>query len=131
MLGSFQQTGDRVSIGLALLCLAHCLLLPLMVLALPFLATSFLKQEAFHQMLLVGVLLTSVLALYSGCKTHRKWQIFGGGIVGLVVLSIAALFGHDWFGEFGESILTVIGSLIVAYSHLINIKTCKSASCHN
>ncbi|MCF6439775.1 MerC domain-containing protein [Pseudoalteromonas luteoviolacea] len=131
MLGSFQQTGDRVSIGLAFLCVAHCLVLPVVVLALPFVATSFLQEEAFHQMLLFGVLITSIVALYSGCKSHQKWKIFYSGIFGLVVLSVAAFFGHDLLGDAGETILTVVGSLVVAYSHLINIKTCRSDECRS
>ncbi|KZN67614.1 MerC domain-containing protein [Pseudoalteromonas luteoviolacea] len=129
MRGQIQQVGDKVSIGLATMCVIHCIVLPILFVALPFLSASFLQEEAFHQLLLGGVLLTSVLALVSGCKTHSKWHIFTFGITGLAVLSIAAFFGHDLFGEYGETILTVVGSFIVAFSHLKNIKECKAARC--
>ncbi|MBQ4837271.1 MULTISPECIES: MerC domain-containing protein [Pseudoalteromonas] len=129
MLGNYQLAGDRVSIGLAVMCLAHCLVLPIAITLLPFLATSFLKEEAFHQVLLVGVLLTSILALYSGCKAHKQWRIFTTGIVGLFTLSVAALFGHDLIGDYGETILTMIGSLIVAYCHINNIRACRNTVC--
>ncbi|KZN56431.1 hypothetical protein N474_11840 [Pseudoalteromonas luteoviolacea CPMOR-2] len=129
MRNQIQFVGDNVSIGLAVMCLIHCIALPLLIVFLPFVSKSFVQGEVFHQLLLGGVLLTSILALVSGCKTHSKWHIFSFGISGLVILSIAAFFGHDLLGESGETILTIIGSLIVAFSHLKNIKACKQAKC--
>ncbi|MCF2857082.1 MerC domain-containing protein [Pseudoalteromonas sp. SMS1] len=129
MRNQIQFVGDNVSIALATMCLIHCLALPVLIVFLPFVSANFLEGEAFHQLLLGGVLLTSVLALASGCKTHSKWHIFSFGITGLVVLSIAAFFGHDLLGENGETLLTIVGSVIVAFSHFKNIKACKQARC--
>ncbi|WP_081310388.1 MerC domain-containing protein [Pseudoalteromonas luteoviolacea] len=129
MRSQIQLVGDKVSIGLATMCLIHCIVLPILFVALPFLSASFLQEEAFHQLLLAGVLLTSVLALLSGCKTHNKWHIFSFGITGLAVLTVAAIFGHDLHHDYGETVLTIIGSVIVAFTHIKNIKECKAVKC--
>lgn len=119
------QSADKTAIGLSLLCAIHCLTLPVAVALLPSAAALGLSDEWFHRVLLVFVLPVSIYALIAGWRKHGNQRILAVGIAGLIVLIIAAAGGHEMFGETGERLVTVVGSLLVAYSHLRNFRLCR------
>ena len=123
-----QSKLDKVSIGISSLCVVHCLFLPVAVVLFPSIGLQIIADEAFHQMLVVVVLLTSLSALFMGCRRHKAWQVLGWGISGLVLLIVAIVFGHD-LGEMFEKVLTVIGSGLVIFGHIINFRLCKKIEC--
>ena len=41
---------------------------------------------------------------------------------------IAVFFGHDYFGENGETFLTLLGAGIISYGHFRNQKLCGELS---
>jgi hypothetical protein len=45
---------------------------------------------------------------------------------GLAMLVGAVMFGHDALGETGEVIFTLLGSGLVAFGHIFNIKLRKA-----
>ena len=49
--------------------------------------------------LLLLVIPASAVGLSLGCKKHQHWLVMFWGISGLVVMSLAAMFGHDLLGE--------------------------------
>ena len=51
------------------------------------------------------------------------------GIFGLSILFLAILMGENILGEYGEKGLTLLGSIIVAFSHFKNLKICKELDC--
>ena len=77
------------------------------------------------------VLPTSCIALFLGCRKHKKLSIAVTGIVGMLILISVALFGHDFFGETNEKIVTTIGGLIIAASHYLNFRACQSITCED
>ncbi len=119
------QSADKAAIGLSLLCTLHCLLLPVAVALLPSLALFGLEDELFHQILLVVVLPISAFALWSGLRKHSNGKVLALGVAGMVTLVITAVIGHDVFGESGERLMTVLGSLLVASSHFRNYQLCQ------
>ena len=50
--------------------------------------------------------------------------------IGLALMIISALWGHDLFGESGEIASTLVGASILSYGHIQNQKLCKLC-CHN
>lgn len=124
-----QFKADAVAVGLSVACLAHCLLLPLLLTLAPALSVGALEDEQFHRWMLVAILPTSAVALFLGCWKHRSLTLVITGTVGLTLLVLAAFFGHDLLGEAGEKILTSIGALIVGFSHIMNYRLCKRMSC--
>ena len=60
---------------------------------------------------------------------HGKYNVYLYGIFGIGTLLIGSIFGHDYFGENGEIILTLIGAGIISLGHLKNQKLC--AECCN
>lgn len=123
------STLDRTAIGLSVLCLLHCLALPLALIAGSSFTALWFADERFHQLLVFLVLPTSIVALMLGCKKHKTWSVLAWGFSGVCVLTIAALFAHDLVGESGEKILTVIGSIFVFVGHVFNFRLCRSDAC--
>ena len=120
---------DRTAIGLSVLCVLHCLALPLALVAGSSFTALWFADELFHQLLVFLVLPTSIVALMLGCKKHKTWSVLPWGFSGVCVLAIAALFAHDLVGESGEKILTVIGSILVVVGHVLNFRLCRSDVC--
>ena len=77
----------------------HCLCLPLILSILPALGATFFGQEAFHVVLLWLVIPLSVVAHTMGCRKHKNWVVGVLGLVGLALLIVAAVFGHDFWGK--------------------------------
>lgn len=116
-----QELGDRFAIGLSLVCVVHCLALPILLILLPPISGIFaLNDEVFHQWLLYAVLPISLVALMMGYLHHRSYRVFIVGSVGLVLIILCATLGHDFLGETGEVVLSVLGSVIIAYGHFRN-----------
>ncbi|WP_318837997.1 MerC domain-containing protein [Neiella holothuriorum] len=123
------QTLDSVAIGISLLCVVHCALLPVAMVLLPAIAGTLLADESFHLILVVGILPTSALALVVGCRKHGHWAVLSWGFAGLSCLLLALAVGHDWFGEHGEKAMTLLGSVLVAVGHMKNFRLCRSKQC--
>ena len=88
-------------------------------------------DESFHRALVFLVLPLSLIALTLGCKRHRQWYVFAIGAMGCSVLLITAVLGHDLMGEFFEKVATIIGSSLVASSHLVNYRRCRQVDCQH
>ena len=126
---NWQSVSDKAAIGLSITCALHCLLVPAALVLMPSVASLALDDESFHIALLIAVIPASVVALTLGCRRHKRYRVIGMGGVGLVVLVVAAVAGHDLFDEWGEKGLTLLGALIVATSHVGNYRLCQSHRC--
>ncbi|GHF00678.1 MerC domain-containing protein [Thalassotalea profundi] len=123
-----QETTDKFSIGLSMLCAIHCMLLPLLLVALPSLGALQLDNEAFHIWMLIAVIPTSIYALTLGCKKHKRYRLLIWGITGLTLMILAVTLGHNIIGETGEKILTLLGAFCVVIAHFGNFKRCRQHS---
>lgn len=124
-----QQIFDKLAIILSALCFLHCTLVPVVMLTMPLVWLGSLQGEHIHQLLIIGVLPFSLFALLLGCRKHRTWSILRLGSFGLVLLVLAALIGHDFLGEIGEKLVTMIGSTLLIIGHIRNFKLCKLQDC--
>ena len=120
---------DRSAIVLSMICVVHCLALPVAIIMLPALSAYWFADEYFHLLLLYLVLPTSVIALGLGCRRHRMFKMMLWGSAGLLCLTVAALLGHDRLGEFGEKGLTLLGAGLVGVAHTYNFRNCRQSQC--
>jgi len=121
---------DKFAILLSGVCLVHCLLTPVAITFLPIIsASTFVEDLLFHQLLLWAVLPTSFIALFVGCRKHRRFMIAGTGVIGISILVAVAFFGHQWFGITGEKVATSVGGLVLALSHYLNYRACQTTTC--
>ena len=126
-----QKLLDRLAIGASGFCVLHCLLTPTLLIFIPVFASTVVADETFHRILLVLVLPASSLALLIGCHRHKDWIVLCLGILGLTQLMLTAFFGHEFLGETGEKVMTIVGSLILAASHFRNHRLCRHDGCNS
>jgi hypothetical protein len=110
---------DFLGMGLSLICLIHCLLIPVMMGLMPVLAASLLNDESFHVLMIAVVLPVAGLALVPGYLRTRRQGALLSGVIGLVLLSTGILAGHA-LGEMFETGLTVVGAAFLFRAHWIN-----------
>lgn len=86
-------------------------------------------EDERYQMLLWLILPCSGTALTLGCRKHKdRFALFAGGL-GLLVLVGTAITGHNLLGEYGERIANLVGTLILAWSHVRNYSLCRTDNC--
>ena len=80
---------DQVAISMAVICAIHCLVTPILLVALPILATTVWVDANFHLWMILLVIPTTTLAVWSGCRRHRDRWVLGLAVVGLSLLLVA------------------------------------------
>jgi hypothetical protein len=111
------RAADSAAISLSLLCLVHCLMLPLMIASFPALAGLLDIPEFAHLLLFFLAVPISSIAIVAGYRRHGF--VLPGAIaaIGLVLIGTGALAG---FAVMLEVSITVAGSLLVALAHVSN-----------
>ena len=122
---------DRSAVGLSVLCIAHCLIVPFLVTMVPSLAAYWFAGENLHLMLLYLVLPTTIVGIGLGCRRHRSYGILFWAVSGPLLLVFAFLFGHNLFGEAAERLLTAVGAGCVMIAHIQNFRLCRSCDCEH
>jgi hypothetical protein len=104
---------DRAAVALSLLCIIHCVALPLVAVALPFLSVAAEAEWVHWVFASLAVLASgSVVALSSSARTPSFLLPAGSG----AALVVFGLFAEGLGIE--EAIPTVIGGLLLAFAHL-------------
>ena len=109
---------DGAAVMLSVLCLLHCLALPLVVAGLPFLAQY--SEGHLHAQVLVVVLPLSTVALGLGFRRHRDLRILFGGILGMALLVAGATYAHTRLGLTADRVFTIAGSIVLGTAHFFN-----------
>ena len=124
-----QLRTDKWAMTLSFVCALHCLLVPsFFILTSGFFAIS-INNEFIHYSILLFAVPISCYALISGYKNHNTLKFLISGFGGLFMLVFAVMFSGILYGEFGEKSITLLGSILVIYSHYKNYQTCKSIDC--
>ncbi|MFL2690980.1 MAG: MerC domain-containing protein [Gammaproteobacteria bacterium] len=123
------MNSDKVAVTLSTACVLHCFFAPsFIILTSGFLSIS-IDNEFVHYLILLLAVPVSSFALYLGWKNHKNTSFLPFGIIGLLALFAAVLMGEAMLGEAGERAITLLGSLLVAYSHYRNHQECKAVEC--
>lgn len=108
---------EGVALSASLLCLAHCLALPLLLLLLPGVIGLFAQSDAFHYAALALVVPAALAAFALGYRRHRARRPALLGLAGVACLGAALWPGVTEGGELGW---TVAGSLLLIAGHGLN-----------
>lgn len=122
---------DKLAISGSVLCVLHCAALPIILAIFPALMIAPLDNPEFHEMLIWLVIPTSLFAVTLGCRRHKDTIVLLLVGIGLGILTITAIIGHDHLGELTEKITTIIGSIILAYGHWRNYSLCRHDGCNH
>ena len=120
---------DRLALSASGLCALHCLTLPLMLVLMPALGTSFLGDAVFHRSLLWLVIPSSLVAVTFGCLRHRDARVWLHAVAGLMLMVVAAFWGHGLFGFWGEKAVTLVGVGFLSAGHIRNYALCRQDRC--
>lgn len=116
---------NKVGLWLSVLCTIHCLAMPFLMTALPFLGKSFLSEKS--EIYMIGV--SAILAIFLLIKDYRNHQ----NSLPLTLLSVALCF--NFTGLFlakgiYEILFNVLGALLMASAYYINWNSHHRA-CHS
>lgn len=107
---------DGAAITVSLACMAHCLLVPTLLIAAPWLVPALWADESFHLLAVATAVPLSMLGLGHGYRRHRRRALLLLATMGLLMMVAGALL----VSEALETPLTVIGAATVAFAHLRN-----------
>ncbi|HQS70548.1 MAG: hypothetical protein B7Y36_04765 [Novosphingobium sp. 28-62-57] len=117
-LPSFRARLDRFGVILSGLCLIHCVAGVFLVGVLG-IGGGVLLDPDWHRWGLALALVIGALTIGLGALRHGRFLPLMVGSTGLALMGGALAVGH---GD-EEVVLTVIGVVLVAIAHLINIRT--------
>ena len=124
-----QLRSDKLAISLSLVCVIHCLFAPSFVILSSGYYAATLDNEFVHNLILFFAIPVSLFALALGYKNHGAPQYFFIGITGLIILVMAVILGEPLYGETGEILFTILGSVFVVFAHYKNHQICKEINC--
>ena len=108
-----KNLSDRAAVGLSVLCILHCLALPILAIALPIAAVVAEAEWVHWAFAVMAVAASGSVALWGhGARTPGFLVPAGLG----AVLVIAALFAEGLGVD--ETLPTVIGGALIAFAHL-------------
>lgn len=123
----YHQRLDSGGIVAAGVCLLHCALMPLVVLAAPAIGLTVPDGEWLHLPLVLTAVLIGIYAMFAGVTRHHQKlpaAIAAGGVL-LLLTSLA----EDQVGEWSEYLASV-GAIILAYGHIRNMRAaCECCPC--
>jgi prepilin signal peptidase PulO-like enzyme (type II secretory pathway) len=125
----FSRYIDQIAIALSAVCIVHCLAVPVLVAMLPIAALTFGSNGHFHELMLWVVVPTSLAGLFFGVRVHKRKEIVVVGTLGMLLIAIAALVGHDSWSRWLEISVGIVGSLVLALAHWNNFKAVRR--CHH
>ena len=143
---------DKLAISMAAVCAVHCLLMPLIIVLLPIVATSLFVHQDFHLWMLFLVIPTTTMAIGMGCRKHKDKWTAAISAIGLSLLLSAVVYERQQFaalqstegcsvvclhctGAVSEAPLraavwiNVLGGLFLASAHVRNYRLCRQARC--
>ena len=117
---------DRLGITLSVVCLVHCLTLPLAIAALPLVAAQWLHTSAFHAVMALALLPVALLAVVPGLRLHGRASVAAAMAAGLSLLSTAAFAGERLLSSEWAAGLTMAGGTILLTAHVVNLVLCRT-----
>lgn len=107
---------ESAAVSASLLCLVHCLALPLLLLLLPGVLGLLVGSEAFHTLAFLLVVPSAVAAFWLGYLHHRTLPPALLGVAGVALLGVALLPALTP----AATVLTIAGSLLLLCGHTLN-----------
>ena len=111
----FTGTIDRAAMGFSLLCLAHCLAIPLLATIAPLVLPH---NQGIHWVFLIIALPLTSFGLWKGVTIHGDYKILALGLFGLSAMALGAL---ELYGEQNATYTTITGVAMIFNAHALNI----------
>ncbi|MFT4113723.1 MerC domain-containing protein [Silvibacterium sp.] len=122
-------TADHIGIWTSWLCVAHCLLTPVLLSMSAVLAHFLPSEEHVHRTLAVFIAFIGAVAIVRGFRRHRRRRVIALMAAGLAILFFTAFYGDLLPNHIVEVGVTFCGSLLMISAHRINHTFCKRCDC--
>lgn len=109
---------DKAGIALSGVCAIHCLLVPVFVSLIPLWPALADFHEFTHLVFFLAIAPAVILSIQN-IKNHRKSSLYLYS--GLIIILLAWLF-NSALGYYGETGITLAGSLLLIRGHWLNYK---------
>ena len=117
---------DRLGIGMSVVCLVHCMVLPFAIAALPLVAAQWLQTAIFHGVMAMALMFVAFFAIVPGLRVHGRFSVAAAMAAGLSLLSTAAFAGERLLSREWEIGLTLAGGAILVTAHAVNLGLCRA-----
>ncbi len=119
---------DSFGMCASTICVAHCVLTPILLMAVPLAGITFLENEMLDRSLAVLAIFISFMAIRPGYRLHGNRKILLLAAFGVSCLLIAAFVAEHFWGETGDKVFTMIGGTALVITHCLNRSFCKSCN---
>jgi hypothetical protein len=126
---------DSCGFFLSLACGIHCLIMPLLLIALPFMGLDFILDEGAERYFVIGTLVLAAFSLFWGYFRHKKLRIVIAYLLGASLIFVATfVFAHDHGQRPQDHPLSLsfllVGAFLLCWSHWVNRKFCTCGHSH-
>lgn len=119
---------DIAGVFASTLCMIHCLLLPIVIAVMPFVAKPLMQHDWVHVGLAGFVLTFCLIAYIPGYLQHRDKRLIYVGVAGLTLVFFATFVARAW-GEITEAVIITAGNTVIIFGHMLNRKKLAHLKC--
>ena len=133
---------DKLAISMAVLCAIHCLIVPILIVLVPLINTTFFVHKDFHLWMLIAVFPTTLASILIGCRKHKDRFVLASCFLGLASLVLAfylqqqgiahceSCAAEGGISEIGSvAWINTLGGAFLIVAHSRNFYLCRKASC--
>ena len=121
---------DQSGIIVSVICLLHCIALPIVSIVLPFLNIAIFNFEQFHQVIFLLVAIFGILAFAIGYRIHRNFKVLMFSVFAIAIIGVATVLEH-FIPENIAHLINGLGSVLVIIAHLVNLKLQREMKCQH
>jgi MerC mercury resistance protein len=119
---SFSKVADSVGTATAMLCAAHCALLPLMIASLPALGLGVLASTTLEWIFVAFATVLALTSLWQGYQKHRVYRALAFLVPGLLAVWAGVLIPNLHHSVVPHAVVMSVGGTLIAVAHLINLR---------
>lgn len=132
---SFSRVADSVGSVGAMLCAAHCALLPLVIAALPALGISVFASTSLEWGFVTFATILALTSLWQGYRKHRVYRALAFLVPGLLAVWAGVLIPNLHHSVVPHAVVMSVGGTLIAVAHIINLRLTHGhvhdARCHH
>jgi len=132
---TFSRVADSVGSVGAMLCAAHCALLPLVIAALPALGISVFASTSLEWGFVTFATILALTSLWQGYRKHRVYRALAFLVPGLLAVWAGVLIPNLHHSIVPHAVVMSVGGTLIAVAHIINLRLTHGhvhdARCHH
>lgn len=119
---------DKLGLTASTICLIHCMILPVLIAASPFLVVfSFVLNPAFELFMAFLALFSVSFTLCLNYSKHKKFIVPSLLVTGVLIILFKSFNGHSHHDhEVRVDWVMILGSCLLVVGHVINHNLCKA-----